>query len=178
MSINIHECVSRTSAHTVCLILFVIEVVAVMSIQKRSGRCELCLLWSQHTVMSSLKSWNLVMRHDQVEIEEHLSLSDFWQALKQASRFKCCSSQWPSQKFGDVCPGAVMIEAWESDCINSSDEPLRFPGIDAGNPLFTENERDTLESVIQREEMWRDMLHLKRGKQLKLVCSFKVDIWN
>jgi len=107
MSMNIH--VYPLSVHTVCLILFAIEVVAVMSIQRRSGRCELCLLWSQPTVMSSLKSWNVVMRHDQVEIEEHLSLSDSWQALKQVSRFKCCSSQWPSQKFGDVCPGAVMM---------------------------------------------------------------------
>ncbi len=43
-----------------------------MSIQKRSGRCEKHLSRSQPTVMSSLKSWNLVMRHDQVEIEEHL----------------------------------------------------------------------------------------------------------
>lgn len=72
----------------------------------------------------------------------------------------------------------LWCEAWESDCINSSDEPLRFPGINAGNPLFTENERDTLESVIQREEMWKDMLHLKRGKQLRPVYSFKDDIWN
>lgn len=36
----------------------------------------------------------------------------------------------------------LWCEAWESDCINSSDEPLCFPGISADNLLFTENERE------------------------------------
>lgn len=60
----------------------------------------------------------------------------------------------------------LWCEAWESDCINSSDEALRFPGIGASNPLFTENERDTLESgnaeeyaVFEREKTTEVCVH-------------------
>lgn len=155
-SIHIYERIAWISVHTQGLIPRAIMVVTVTSIRKRCGRCELCLLWGRPTVMSSLKSWNLVMRHD------HLSLRFL------ASSEKCKQNQIGFLQSDPVKTLEEMFalkllwcEAWEAAYINSSDEPLRFPGIGADNSLLAS---DTLENITLWLETCKGMLRIKEGK--------------
>lgn len=74
----------------------------------------------------------------------------------------------------------LWCEAWESDCINSSDEPSHFTGVGAGNPLFTENGRDTSESGnAEGYTVWKGEnnrgLHTSRITALKAIHDSKQD---
>lgn len=94
-----------------------------------------------------------------------------------ASSEKCKQNQIvflqsdPVETFEMFALKLLWCEAWEAAWINSSDEPLRFPG--AGNPLAS----DTLENITLWLEMCKGTLCIKGGKQPRICIHYTFCLW-